>query len=41
MPNLDIKKPRQRKVNQTWKNEEFFHALINTTTEAVIAIGEK
>jgi PAS domain S-box-containing protein len=40
MPNLDIKKPRQRKVNQTWKNEEFFHALINTTTEAVIAIGE-
>ncbi len=40
MPNLDIKKPRQRKASQGWKSEELFHALINTMTEAVIAIGE-
>ncbi|MCK4754687.1 MAG: PAS domain S-box protein, partial [Calditrichia bacterium] len=40
MPNLDIKKSRQRKASQGWKSEEFFHALINTMTEAVIAIGE-
>jgi PAS domain S-box-containing protein len=37
---LDIKKPGKRKFNEPWKNEEFFHALINTTTEAVIATGE-
>lgn len=40
MPNLDIKKPRQRKASQGWKSEELFHALINTMTEAVIAIGK-
>jgi PAS domain S-box-containing protein len=40
MSNLDIKKPRKRKISQTWKNEELFHTLINTTTEAVIATGE-
>jgi PAS domain S-box-containing protein len=40
MPNLEIKKPRKRQTKQTWKNEELFHTLINTTTEAVIATGE-
>ncbi len=40
MPNLEIKKPRKRQITQTWKNEELFHTLINTTTEAVIATGE-
>jgi len=40
MPNLEIKKPRKRQTTQTWKNEELFHTLINTTTEAVIATGE-
>ncbi len=40
MPNLDIKKTRQRKASQGWKSEELFQALINTMTEAVIAIGE-
>jgi PAS domain S-box-containing protein len=40
MPKLEIKKSRSRKTSQTWKSEELFHALINTTTEAVIAIGE-
>ena len=40
MPNLDIKKSRQRKARQGWKSEELFHALINTMMEAVIVIGE-
>jgi len=40
MTKLEIKKPRQRKVSQSLKSEEFFHALISTTTESVIAIGE-
>ena len=40
MPKLDITKARQRKAGQNWKSEELFHALINTTTESVIAIGE-
>jgi PAS domain S-box-containing protein len=40
MPNIELKKIRQRKASQTWKNEEFFNTLINTTTEAVIATGE-
>ena len=40
MPNLETKKPRKRQTTQTWKNEELFYTLINTTTEAVIATGE-
>jgi len=40
MSKLDIKKVRQRKTSKAWKSEEFFHALINTTTEAIIAIGD-
>ena len=40
MPKLDISKSRKRKSSQTWKSEELFNTLINTTTEALIAIGE-
>jgi two-component system cell cycle sensor histidine kinase/response regulator CckA len=39
MSKLNITKARPRKASQKWKSEELFHALINTTTEAVIAIG--
>ena len=40
MPKLDIKKSRKRKTGHTWKSDELFYALINTTTEALIAIDE-